>query len=72
LSKKYPLVEEESEEEQNGGLEKLEFLKSLSGKTYIVLEDLMKVILLAFCIRPKCMHCNKDGIVYTEDCEHDR
>jgi hypothetical protein len=73
LSKKYPFVEEESEEEQNRGLEKLKFLKSLSRRSEINdYKDLIKVILTSFCLIPKCTHCSKDRRVYTEDCGHDR
>jgi hypothetical protein len=72
LSKKYPFIEEESDEVQNYGLEKLQFLKSLSSKKIIdVYSDLMRVILLSFCVIPKCTSCPENNC-HNEECGHDR
>jgi hypothetical protein len=68
LSKKYPMMESESEEEQNWGLKSNKLLKVLSSLHRIVPEDLDKVILDDFCLRPTCKKCPDN----TENCKHTR
>jgi hypothetical protein len=70
LSKKYPLLEEEFAEEQNRGLDKLKFLKSLSLKKVIYVAILMAVILHIFCLRPKCKTCPERN-AFADKCGHD-